>query len=162
LRDAEGHVTDFDRLIPELRDWNNGRGIDVQDWIGAVGDFQKAVGYSAIFWPEFAEIDGFVVRAGVTREQVQGWLRSCGGKRPGFEALINHFHLVDLQYTGCPDASPERVAYLGRVLKEIYECKLRRDFPGRTFRVELYQPADNPQNLNGYELTFFQVEEAGG
>ena len=26
--------TDFNKLIPELKDWNNGNGIDVQSWIG--------------------------------------------------------------------------------------------------------------------------------
>jgi len=48
--------TDFDKLIPELKDWNNGKSVDVQSWIECGGDFQKAIGYSAMFWPEFVEI----------------------------------------------------------------------------------------------------------
>ena len=53
-------MIDFNKLIPELKDWNNGKGIDIYSWIGCVGDFQKAIGYSVIFWPEFIEIDGGV------------------------------------------------------------------------------------------------------
>ena len=45
--------TDFHKLIPELKDWNNGDGIDVQSWIECVGSFQKAIGYSTMFWPEW-------------------------------------------------------------------------------------------------------------
>ena len=62
--------TDFHKLIPELKDWNNGNGIDVQSWIQCVGSFQKAIGYSTMFWPEFVEIEGCVVRAGIPKESV--------------------------------------------------------------------------------------------
>ncbi|HSA77298.1 MAG TPA: hypothetical protein VLG72_00365 [Nitrospirota bacterium] len=48
-------MSDFNKLIPELSDWNNGKGIDVVSWIGCVGDFQKAIGYSVMFWPHFEE-----------------------------------------------------------------------------------------------------------
>lgn len=52
--------TDFNLLIPELKDWNNGQGIDIESWIGCMGDFEKAIGYSVIFWPSFVEIEGCV------------------------------------------------------------------------------------------------------
>jgi len=152
-------MADFSSLIPELKDWNNGAGIDVESWIGCVGDFQKAIGYSTIFWPQFAEVDGFVVYRGTTREVLQEWLESCKGDRKAVEALVNHLHLVDIHYYGCPDATPERLAFLGRVLKEIYECKLRCRFPGKRFTVRL---DDGPsEDLYDYILTFYQEDDVG-
>jgi len=147
-------MTDFAKLIPELPNWNNGKGIDVASWIGCMGDFQKAIGYSVIFWPEFIEIDGYVLRAGVTREALQRWIEHCGTEKKSIEGTANHLHIRDLQYWNCPDATPERLVYLGRVLKEIYECKLRRDFPERTFKVEFYE--GDADDLDGFELTFYQ------
>lgn len=148
-------MTDFDQLIPEMREWNNGKGIDVESWISCVGDFQKAIGYSRIFWPEFTEISGCVVRAGVAEDSVRRWLGQCSGKPSEAEAVINHLHLDGLHYMGCEDASAERIAYLGRILKDIYECKLKRDFPNRHFVVSFEEPEDK-EDLVGYILTFYQ------
>jgi hypothetical protein len=149
-------MTDFSKLILELPDWNNGAGIDVTSWIGCVGDYEKAIGYSTIFWPEFVEIDGYVLRAsaGVNRESLHRWKDGCGGNRKEIEALGNHLHLRDIQYWGCPGATPERLSYLGKILKEIYECKLKRDFPDRAFVVELTE--GDAEDLDGFMLTFYQ------
>lgn len=153
--------TDFSQLIPELKDWNNGNGIDVESWIGCMGNFRKAIGYSAIFWPTFVEVEGCIVRACTPRENVLEWLEQCKGDRSGVEAGINHLHLFGLHHMGCEDISPERLSYLGRVLKEIYECKLKRDFPDKTFVVELYEP-DVKEDLEEYILTFYQKEQENG
>lgn len=150
--------TDFNKLIPELKDWNNGKGIDVQAWIECVGSFQKAIGYSTMFWPEFVEIEGCIVRAGVPEENVRRWLKQCDGNPRCAEATINHVHLDGLHHIGCEDMSPERVAYLGRVLREIYDCKLRRDFPDKRFVVTLDEP-DNKADVENYILTFYQEEQ---
>jgi hypothetical protein len=148
-------MTDYKKLIPELSDWNNGAGIDVVSWIGCEGDFAKAIGYSAIFWPEFVEIEGLVVRSEETEERVNGFLKQCGGDRKGTESLINHLHIRDIQYWGCPGATPERLAFLGRILKETYECKLKRDFPNRKFTVELSE--GDAEDLDGFMITFYQI-----
>jgi hypothetical protein len=149
-------MTDFSKLIPELPDWNNGAGIDVTSWIGCVGDYEKAIGYSTIFWPEFVEIDGYVLRAcaGGNRDSLRRWKDGCGGSREEVEALGNHLHLRDIQYWGCPGATPERLSYLGGVLKEIYECKLKRDFPDKSFVVEFTEGDEG--DLDGFMLTFYQ------
>lgn len=150
--------TDYDKLIPELKDWNNGKGIDVESWIGCVGDFQKAIGYSTIFWPAFAEVEGCIVREGVSRKNVLQWLEQYKGDRKGVEAAVNHLHLKDLHHANCEDVSPERLAHLGRLLKEIYECKLKRDFPNRSFVVE-YEEPEKKKQTSDYMLTFYQLEQ---
>ena len=64
-------MTDFNKLIPEMRDWNNGAGIDVRSWIGCSGSFELAIGYSTIFWPEFVEIERYVLRAGFSLDSLR-------------------------------------------------------------------------------------------
>jgi hypothetical protein len=39
----------FSALIPELKDWNNGAGIDAEGWVECVGNYPLAIGYSLIF-----------------------------------------------------------------------------------------------------------------
>lgn len=151
---------DFNHLIPELKDWNDGKGIDIQSWIGIIGNFQKAIGYSAIFWPTFVEIEGCIVRGGIPPENVLRanvllWLKQFKGDRIRVEAMVNHLHIEDLHQGECKDSSPERLSYLGKVLEEIYDCKLKRDFPNKTFNVVFDEP-ENKEDLNGYILTFCQ------
>ena len=148
-------MTDFNKLIPELSEWNNGAGIDVVSWIGCVGDFEKAIGYSTIFWPNFVEFDGFIVREGTTKQDIKSFKTQCKGNRKEIEALINHLHIRDIQYYECPGSTPELLSYLGKVLKEIYECKLKRDFPDRQLVVELTE--GNFEDLDGYMITFYQI-----
>ena len=148
-------MTNFNELIPEMRDWNNGAGIDVESWIGCVGSFQMAIGYSTIFWPEFVEVEHYVFRAGFSIESLRGCERQCGGNRRGIEAVMNHLHIADIQYYGCEDITRERVVYLGRVLSEIYRLKLSWQFPSRRFEVQF---DDSPvEDITDYQMTFTQM-----
>jgi hypothetical protein len=67
---------------------------------------------------------------------------------------MNHLHLEDLHHVGCSDASYDRLVFLGRTLKEIYECKLRAQFPTRDIVVELEE--GTPDDSHSCQLTFFQ------
>jgi hypothetical protein len=148
---------DWDVLIPELKRWNNGAGIDPESWVGCEGNFQLAAAYALIFWPSFLEMDGMVFRSRMDRQTLDSWRRSCSGDPPKVEAMANHIHLIDLHHQGCPDASLERIIFLGNVLKEIYTAKLAAEFPDRRFVVDFYQPAD--KDLGEYQLTFYQPHE---
>ena len=140
----------------ELGAWNSGKGIDLESWIGCEGRFSLAIGYATLFWPSFEEVDGYIVRSGVSRECLKSWASREGANRQSVEALVNHEHLADIQYVGCPDCSSDKLVALGRVLKEIYEAKLAYQFPNRKFCVSLYEPED-PEDLAAYEISFWQV-----
>ena len=73
---------------------------------------------------------------------------------------MNHLHIADIQYYGCEDASPDKLLQLGRVLEQIYDAKLRWQFPTQPCRVSLYVPAD-PTDLMAYEITFWQTANEG-
>jgi hypothetical protein len=145
---------DWHALIPELKDWNGGDGIDAPGWIDCSGNFQLAVGYSQIFWPRFVEHDGMILREGFNLESLEGCVRCYDGDKSAVEAMMNHKHIADIHYCGCPDATHERLIHLGRVLQQIYECKIRCQFPERDIVVEF---DDSPQeDLISYQLTFYQ------
>jgi len=70
---------DWDALIPELKDWNNGKGIDPESWVGCEGNFRLAIAYSLIFWPEFNEVDGMIFWGEINQETLASWMRNCSG-----------------------------------------------------------------------------------
>ncbi len=147
---------DFNQLIPEMPAWNSGAGIAPEAWVGCKGNNELAIGYSLIFWPKFLRIDDYVLRdAAATEASLRQWEQS-GRDRVAIEAVMNHWHVADLHSVGAP-ATEAQLRYLGRVLKEIHEVKLRSDFPDRTFVVSFN---DEPGlELLDYQLTFWQVQD---
>ncbi len=145
-----------DDLIPDAKLWNNGRGVDPESWIWMTGNYDLAVGYSFVFWPEFVVIDDYVLRQGSTEANLREWEKT-GHSRKGIEAVINHIHIADI-HSDMP-TSEAQLRHLGRVLKAIYQLKLSVDFPDRAFEVHFN---DEPGLGDiDYELTFFQVSAAG-
>jgi hypothetical protein len=140
----------------ELAAWNNGAGIDLQTWVECLGTYSLAVGYTTIFWPEFVEFEGYLLKDGFSVEALRGFERQQGSTRKSIEWVMNHFHLADL-HCGATDLSKDKVVQLGTVLKEIYELKLKNRFANRPCTVEFYIP-DDPEVLGDYQLSFWQKE----
>ena len=66
---------------------------------------------------------------------------------------MNHVHIADIHCN--VEATEGHLRYLGRVLKDIHELKLSRDFPGVRFDVSFN---DEPGlDLIDYQLTFCQA-----
>src|SRR5262245_8006552 len=145
---------DWNELIPELRDWNQGRGITPTGWIGCVGNFRLAAAYTTVFWPKFVEVDGMILRHDFSGESLAGFTEQCRGDKSAIESVMNHLHLVDLHHLGCEDATYERLVFIGRTLREIYECKLLAEFPDRDIAVEFDEGrSDDPYSC---QITIFQ------
>lgn len=73
---------------------------------------------------------------------------------------MNHMHLDGIQYGGCPDALPDKLLHLGRVLEQIYAATLQWQFPDRPRRISLHVPR-TPTDLEEYEITFWQLANEG-
>ena len=144
----------FAALISELPAWNNGAGIDAESWIECVGNYELAVGYSLVFWPTFVRRDGYVLRDGFSEESLRGFECGPGSSRSSVEAVMNHVHIADIHCNVEPTEGQLR--YLGRVLKDIHEVKLNRDFPDLRFVVSFNDEPD--LDLVDYQLTFWQDE----
>lgn len=141
-------------MAAELSAWNEGKGIDLESWIGCTGSFRLAVGYSAVFWPRFVLFDEYILRDGFNLNSLREFEQSSPDKR-AVEKMMNHQHIADIHHYGCDDISVDRIVYLGRVLKEIHEAKLRWQFPDRPCKVEFLEPGDR-SDLTAFEMSFWQ------
>jgi hypothetical protein len=56
------------------------------------------------------------------------------------EAMINHLHILDMFTSEGFEPTPQVVARISRILKDMWSCKLQRDFPERRFKVEIRPP----------------------
>jgi hypothetical protein len=146
---------DFAKLIPELPKWNNGRGISVEAWVGCTGNFELAIGYSRLFWPDFVEHDGCIFFGDVSVESYRSFMERCKGDRQRVEAVMNHRHVFDYFAHANGSATREQIVYLGGVIRSIWQTKLVRDFPNRAFAVSF--PKGPFEDLVEYEVTFWQV-----
>lgn len=146
-------------MLPELAEWNNGDGIDLQAWIACSGDFRRAVGYSTIFWPPFVLFEDYILSGGFTPETVRGFEEQLKGDKKAVEAVLNHSHIARLHYGGCEDITEQRIVFLGRILKEVYAAKLAWQFPDRPCEVSFYEPEDRT-DLNAFQITFWQKKHA--
>lgn len=149
---------DFAKLIPELPAWNNGAGISVESWVGCSGSLDLAVGYSRLFWPEFTEYESCVFFAGFSIDSYRGFMEQCKGDRRSVETVMNHRHVFDYFSHNGGSASEAQIIYLGRILKEIWQTKLARDFPRRRFVVSF--PEGPYKELIHYEISFWQAAAA--
>lgn len=147
------YTPDFSALIPELLDWNDGKGIDPEAWTGSAGNYALAAGYSLLFWPRFTLHDGYVLRHGFSLKTLREWEATPSGDRKSTEQVMNHLHIDDIHYHS--EANEAQLRYLGRTLAEIHEVKLGRDFPDRSFEV-LFNDEAGLDPLD-YQLTFWQT-----
>ena len=142
-------------MISELSAWNNGKGIDLESWIGCSGDFKLAVGYSTIFWPKFVLFEDYILREGFSLESLRGFEKGRGGNKASVEGVMNHLHIADIHCNDRENVSEDKMAFLGSILREVYEAKLSSQFPDRPCVVDFYQPEDGT-SLVEYQLSFWQ------
>jgi hypothetical protein len=141
-------VTD---VLPDLQKWNAGAGISPDDWIYIEGRADHALGFCSLFWPEFAEVDGYVLRAPVDVERLRSWERA-GHSRQQVETAMNAF-LFDHMF---PDDESEpslkcvQLKRLATIMSDMLVTKLRRDFPDRRFSAFVLEDAD-------FGLSFHQI-----
>ena len=140
----------------ELGAWNNGKGIDLESWIGCEGNFSLAVGYATVYWPEFVEFDGYILPKGFREESLRGFESQEGSTRKSTEWVMNHLHIANIQAAESGDISTDKLLAIGHTLKEIYEAKLKWQFPEKRCVVEFYIPKDEKEFWE-YQISFWQV-----
>jgi hypothetical protein len=142
-------------LVPELPEWNNGKGIDLDGWAQCTASSGSLIGASRIFWPDFVLYDDCVFRWRVPDEaNYRDWLLRSGGDRRKVEAVLNHCHVVDEFQTNSPGSLEAQVRYLGGVMAAMLRAKLAQEFPERTFEVSW--DCDWSKDVVDWQVTFFQ------
>ncbi len=144
----------------ELGAWNNGKGIDLESWVGCSGSFSLAVGYTTILCPKFIEFEDYIFvgdepiyEEGI--ETTRGFESQEGSTPKSVEWVLNHLHIADIQYQGCEDISADKLIILGNALKDTYEARLSFFFPEKPCVVEFYIP-DDPNEFDEYQISFWQ------
>jgi hypothetical protein len=158
--EGQEEEVDFSALIPELSTWNEGKGLNVDSWLTRIGSYEHAVAYARLFWPAFTIHEDCVLFAGFSEKIFGGFMEQTGGNKQAVEAVMNHRHILDLFQNVSREPTEEVLLHLGRMLKDMWSCKLRRDFPSRTVLVTF--PEEGIDDLSDYEITFFQEHQRAG
>jgi hypothetical protein len=154
------NMPDYSKLIPSSADWNHGKGTDPETWLSFSGSFELTIAFGTLFWPEFTTHEDCVFFAPFTnasRASYQGFMEQTKGNKRSVEVVMNHRHILDLFPSADTPPSREQVLFIGRMLQDIWQTKLNREFPDRTIRVSF--PEDHSEDLRDYEITFFQEDE---
>jgi hypothetical protein len=138
-------------LIPELRDWNGGKGISAHAWIACTTRIEHAIALAALFWPDFVGHEGCVFFADFSVERYQEFLHSLAGDKKAAQAAVNHRHNADL--FGSEEMTSEQLRFLGHLLMDMWQSKLDRDFRDVRVKVSLTEGTDG--DALGYEITFY-------
>lgn len=143
------------RLIPEARAFEWVDDLSPVDWLAYTGSLGQAIAYAELFWPSFVDHDGYILLAGrFDQANFQTWVAATGGDKRAVEGVINHTHILDLFVKHESEPTREQVVWLGRLLREMWQAKVDRDFPGRGVIVSFSEDAGD--DLLGYEITVFQ------
>jgi hypothetical protein len=147
-------------LVPELPEWNNGKGIDLDGWAHCTANSWSLIGASRVLWPDFVLFDGCVFRGdGVDEANYRDWMVHTGGNRSKVEAVLNHRHVLDEFPTISPGSPEAQVLYLGGVMAAMLRAKLAHEFPERTFEVTW--DCDRTDDMAMWSVTFFQPGTPG-
>jgi hypothetical protein len=142
-------------VLPELGEWNGGRGIKPLDYFFCVATSPSTVASIELFWPKFVEFEGYVLREGFNEDNLRSWERSPSGHDHALtERAVNFLDIGTLfQNSGEPPSEQldARIELLRRTLADIYAVKLAHDFPLRRFRVVFID------DENDCALTFCQA-----
>jgi hypothetical protein len=144
-----------DKLIPELSLWNDGTGISLPSWLSCIARYDHAIAYAVIFWPDFVLYDNCIFLNKPDEKTYNDWITQCKGDKASVEAVMNHRHILDIFCNSEVNPTKDIVLHLGRLLKDMWQCKLQRDFPERNMMVEFYD--DDSDDLLDYQITFFHA-----
>jgi hypothetical protein len=143
-------------MTDELGAWNNGAGIPLETWAECEGNYKLAVGYAALLWPRFEAVGKYILVEGASKENIEGFENQPGSTPKGVEWTLNHWHLADLHVHDDDNLSADKLLFVGNIVKEMWEAKLRNQFPDRPCAVEFYVPED-PEELWEYQISFWQT-----
>ena len=145
------------KLIPELSQWNGGYGIDLLSWVNCIGREDHAIGYAAYFWPDFAIHDDCIFLRQPDVDNYNKWMRECNGDKTRVESVMNHRHIVNMFGESEFEPTEEVLIHIGRLLRDMWSCKLQRDYPQRRVKVRFSE--DDSEDLLDYEITLYQERD---
>ena len=154
-------------LIPGLRDYLVPGPAAPEDYALLESKIEIALGLTELFWPPFVEYEEMAFRGSAedpvddeASKNLASWANTFNGSGSEVERMVNHEHLVDLfeQRHGEAEPDPEKLIYLGKVVRDMWAAKLKLDFPNRNFNVDLY--VSEQSDIGEWLITFYQQSAA--
>jgi hypothetical protein len=144
--------------LPQLQAWRDRwqrPNFGVWDFLDYHADVELAAAFASLFWPEFVEVDGFVLLAArYTPESLEEWRAAYPADRRAVESVLNEVHVYDLFSRRSSEGVPLAVhEYVGQVLRRTWSCALEAAFPDRRFELS-YR---TEPHAYGPTLTFWQL-----
>lgn len=151
-------------LIARLRELfseEDTSGFNVVDFLGPLGSTLEALMYARLFWPEFVEYSGLVLRSECVedeedRRRVDQALESHGGLGSTTERDLNTMEIPSSVFgkrmAESTDFEDRRLAEL---LRRMWSSRLQEAFPDRGFEVEIMEPQETGGEI---AVTFFRRE----
>ncbi|THF67964.1 hypothetical protein E7T06_18610 [Deinococcus sp. Arct2-2] len=136
-----------------------GEQFDLSEYLNKKGNRDLAVAFASLFWPQFIEVDGCILRAeNYDPVSFQNWMKSTEGNRSQVESVLNHLHVYDL-FQDDLEHPLEVYEYLAQILHRTWQAALTEQFPDKKFK---FHYATEPDDY-GPTLYFWQdrQEEQG-
>ena len=105
-------------------------------------------------WPTFLERRGCVVLSDVNSKDLAELLYLTQNSRASVETQLNRRRLIHMLPANAP-VSPVELSLIGSMVKEMWQAKLRSDFPNKTFSV-IFTEGKTGLDVDNFEITFFQ------
>ncbi|GAA5533753.1 hypothetical protein [Deinococcus aluminii] len=122
-------------LFAKLQARKERQDIDIETWLTNFGSIPEALAYSSIFWPQFVEYQGCLLRSGFDSAVFESCMQDLQGNREAIERLMNHQHLTAIFFNPEVEETPEQICQLGKLLQEMWTLKLQRDYPDLSVQV---------------------------
>lgn len=113
-------------------EWN----YTLQNYIETRGSLELAIAFVNLFWPEFVEYQGCIIRRDALDPQTfEKWWQKCNGDRVAVEKMMNFLHVRDIAPNDDSAVDTTLVRFLGERMAEMWQQRAQRQFPKLHFRA---------------------------
>ncbi|MEM8860113.1 MAG: hypothetical protein AAGD96_17415 [Chloroflexota bacterium] len=105
-------------------------------------------------WPQFLHRQGCIVLGDVKGKDLAEMLYITQNSKASVETQLNRRRLIQLLPANAP-VSVAELTQIGTMLKEMWQAKLRKDFPNKSFSV-IFTEGKTGLDVENFEITFFQ------
>ena len=123
------------KIETELSAWNNGKGINISEWICSVGRYDFFIGYSSLIWPKFSEYKNRIYISDFFNEDQLNEMLNSGTTPRDAQIFMNSLDLSQIFQYEKENVGDDVILYLAQTLTESWTAKLKLDYSTRDIKV---------------------------
>ena len=133
---------------------------NVFDFTYAFGSVLEAMSYAKLFWPDYVQVDGAILRSDIVDDdvdvsKVRQALCESNFDLQRTECSFNRLYIPeDIFGARAGESSDEIDVQFAHVLVEMWEARLKQMYPQYQFSVDLDSDSDGAMSI-----TFFRVRD---